>query len=281
MGHRPSCLPIRHWLRDYPRVQLVWYSRFSCRQLQRTGGHVHAPESRLMSSVFSLIRVLSKLGRRRIPIYCSHHVDMEYYVEQYAKSIAWLGNFFYWLFAKLPARYANANAAPTLCFLDSHIPHKAKGCMRVRIPSGVADERFKVDSDAQLAAERRDLERICGGSPDDCICIMVQRLAPEKDTMHALEALLQLRDGSETLAAAKAGKGKAIASASDRPFCTIDGKRKLRFVIAGDGPARKSLVNFTEKYKLPVTFTGNVKNDRLPPLYRAADVFVTCSTSET
>ena len=32
---------------------------------------------------------------------------------------------------------------------------------------------------------------------------------------------------------------------------------------------------------MPVTFTGNVKNDRLPPLYRAADAFVTCSTSET
>jgi glycosyltransferase involved in cell wall biosynthesis len=206
---------------------------------------------------------------------------MEYYVVQYAKSIAWLGNFSYWLFAKLPARYANANAAPTLCFLDSHIRHQAKGCMRFRIPSGVADGRFKVDSDAQLIAERRDLERICGGSPGDCICIMVQRLAPEKDTMHALEALLQLRDGPEALAAAKAGKGKGKASVSSRAICSIDGKRPIRLVVAGDGPARKSLVNFAERFKLPVTFTGNVKNDRLPPLYRAADVFVTCSTSET
>ena len=82
---------------------------------------------------------------RRIPVYCSHHVDMEYYIEQYASSISWLGNLSYWLFCKLPAaRHASVNAAPTLCFLDSHVPHKAQGCMRMRIPSGVADARFKV-----------------------------------------------------------------------------------------------------------------------------------------
>jgi len=109
---------------------------------------------------------------------------------------------------------------------------------------------------------------------------MVQRLAPEKDTLHALEALLQLRDGAEILKAERAGKGKAVTAGS-RPMLSLDGKRALRLVIAGDGPARQSLAAFADKYKLPVTFTGNVKNDRLPPLYRAADVFLTCSTSET
>ncbi|EOD07966.1 hypothetical protein EMIHUDRAFT_453232 [Emiliania huxleyi CCMP1516] len=161
---------------------------------------------------------------RRIPVYCSHHVDMEYYIEQYAASISWLGNLSYWLFCKLPAaRHASVNAAPTLCFLDSHVPHKAPGCMRMRIPSGVADARFKVDSAEQLVAERRDLERLCGAAAGDAICLMVQR----------------------------------------------------------DGPARRELAAFAERHALPVTFTGNVKNDRLPPLYRAADAFVTCSTSET
>lgn len=57
--------------------------------------------------------------------------------------------------------------------------------------------------------------------------------------------------------------------------------RKVHLVIAGDGPARKQLEQFAQQHALPVTFVGNLKNDALPPLYRAADLFVTCSTSET
>jgi len=225
---------------------------------------------------------------RRIPVYCSHHVDMEYYIEQYAASISWLGNLSYWLFCKLPAaRHASVNAAPTLCFLDSHVPHKAPGCMRMRIPSGVADARFKVDSAEQLVAERRDLERLCGAAAGDAICLMVQRLAPEKDAHHLLEALLQQRDGAAALAAAKeagckGGRCGAGGGGAGRasPVLLASGRR-LHVVIAGDGPARRELAAFAERHALPVTFTGNVKNDRLPPLYRAADAFVTCSTSET
>ena len=50
--------------------------------------------------------------------------------------------------------------------------------------------------------------------------------------------------------------------------------RKIRLVIAGDGPARKTLEQFAAANGLPVTFLGNLKNDALPPLYRAADVFI-------
>ena len=42
-----------------------------------------------------------------------------------------------------------------------------------------------------------------------------------------------------------------------------------------------SLEKYASKHALPVTFLGNVRNETLPPLYRAADLFVTCSTSET
>jgi len=58
-------------------------------------------------------------------------------------------------------------------------------------------------------------------------------------------------------------------------------------VIAGDGPARESLERRArELFKEDdqpsrVTFLGAVKNERLPALYRSADVFITCSRSET
>ena len=71
-------------------------------------------------------------------MYCSHHVDMEYYVGQYVR-LAWLANIgfmLYYILIKLPAMsLANVNAAPTLCFLESHMP--SCGGARRRIPSGV------------------------------------------------------------------------------------------------------------------------------------------------
>ena len=74
---------------------------------------------------------------------------------------AWFGAFLYWTLVKLPAvRLANVNAAPTLTFLDAHLPAAWSGSrregrkgpepVRRRIPSGVAAARFKVDDPAQL-----------------------------------------------------------------------------------------------------------------------------------
>ena len=54
----------------------------------------------------------------------------------------------------------------------------------------------------------------------------------------------------------------------------------LKLVIAGDGPARKELGQYAAERALPVTFVGNLSQTALPPFYRAADVFVTCATSE-
>lgn len=60
----------------------------------------------------------------------------------------------------------------------------------------------------------------------------------------------------------------------------VDG-RPVLLVVAGDGPARKSLEQYATTHALPVTFVGNLQQNALPPLYRAADLFITCSTSET
>ena len=62
---------------------------------------------------------------------------------------------------------------------------------------------------------------------------------------------------------------------------SLDGQRPLHLLIAGDGPSRKTLESYGKQHDLPITFAGNLPNTDLPPLYRAADIFVTCSTSET
>lgn len=204
---------------------------------------------------------------RRIPIYVSHHVEMKYYVYEYIKKVRFLahvGWFLYKLFQLWPATYlAQLNAAPTLCFLNDHLPN-VKGQLRRRIPSGVAHERFLVDSPEQVHGERRALLTKCGlaADADVCLFLMVQRLAPEKGTIRCLEALA------------------TVARTPGKPL-SLDGKRPVHVVIAGDGPSRGLLEKFARDKDLPVTFTGNLPNTQLPPLYRAADVFVTCSTSET
>jgi len=223
------------------------------------------------------VSILPVCAWRRIPVYCSHHVDMEYYIDKYMhfELFAWFGAFLYWTLVKLPAvRLANVNAAPTLTFLDAHLPAAWSGSrregrkgpepVRRRIPSGVAAARFKVDDPAQLEEERRDLLRSAGADPAGaaCVWLMVQRLAPEKATMVLLDALATMR-----------------AQGEGRPL-EVDG-RPLYLVIAGDGPAREQLSHFASERALPVTFLGNLSQTALPPLYRAADVFVTCSTSET
>jgi len=214
------------------------------------------------------LSVLPVCAWRRIPIYCSHHVDMEYYIDKYMHfgPFARLGTLLYSVTTKLPAmRWATVNAAPTFVFLDSHMPHSGRDTeMRKRIPSGVVASRFRCDDVSQLAEERRELLRLAGADPsgDDLVWLMVQRLAPEKSTMVALQGLAEMR-------AQAGGKGGEVEG------------RAVRLVIAGDGPARKTLEQFAAANGLPVAFLGNLKNDALPPLYRAADVFITCSTSET
>jgi len=209
--------------------------------------------------------ILPVAAWRRIPIYVSHHVDMEYYIYEYVKlrTLADFGYFFYRFLMVAPTTWlAQVNAAPTLTFLNGHLKYVAGA--RKRIPSGVAHERFLVDSPAQARVERLAMLERCGfaAGADACILLMVQRLAPEKGTMRCLEALAE------------------VPRAKNQPL-TLDGTRPVHLVIAGDGPSRKALEAFAKQHDLPVTFAGNLPNAELPPLYRAADLFVTCSTSET
>lgn len=57
----------------------------------------------------------------------------------------------------------------------------------------------------------------------------------------------------------------------------------LRFLIVGDGPARKELERLSEKLGLreDVIFTGKVDPSRVQEYYQLGDVFVSASTSET
>ena len=241
--------------------------------------------------------VLPACRWRGVASYCSHHVSMDEYAKRYVDLKKWpfLQEFclrgysaMYDICYRLPASYwGDVNSSMTRTFVNRHLPLAAKYSHVATIGSGVDVERFArtppltkdhlgwlwVDYES-CDSEREALCKRIGAShkdPETRIWVMVQRLAPEKDTHVALEALQVLKK-------------------NPRSF------RKTFLVIAGDGPARDFLekkakelfFSHADSNNNPednepgrVTFLGAVKNERLPSLYRAADLFITCSRSET
>ncbi|KAJ8602467.1 hypothetical protein CTAYLR_001310 [Chrysophaeum taylorii] len=219
---------------------------------------------------------------------------------------------------RLPATFwGDVNASMTRVFVEQHLPLAAKHSHVATIGSGVDADRFNRgrpnttitngggggggggggdsrrrlrhqstaddpdDDDKNESAKNHasnllwlwvdkdchdEREALCRriGAPNTAqVWLMVQRLAPEKDTHVALEALALM--------------SRRARAGADVPY----------LVIAGDGPAREGLEQraeelFPSKDRAPrIHFLGSVNNARLPTLYRACDVFVTCSRSET
>eukprot|EP00468_Gymnochlora_sp_CCMP2014_P004346 CAMPEP_0167753634 /NCGR_PEP_ID=MMETSP0110_2-20121227/7824_1 /TAXON_ID=629695 /ORGANISM="Gymnochlora sp., Strain CCMP2014" /LENGTH=445 /DNA_ID=CAMNT_0007639425 /DNA_START=117 /DNA_END=1454 /DNA_ORIENTATION=- len=195
--------------------------------------------------------VLPLCAWRTIPTYCSHHVDMELYFKKYTKGFTYkLGVGFYWILFKFPAQqWGTVNASMTTNFLDSHLPLSKTGALRTaKIPTGVQVEKFRVERKDQAVIERKRLCKKYKIPEDTRLFLMVQRLAPEKDTHRILPGLREL-------------------------------KENYHLLIVGHGPSEHELKELSKG--MNVTFTGRVPNSELPPLYRAADAFVTCSRSET
>ena len=102
-----------------------------------------------------------------------------------------------------------------------------------------------------FAPERRDqaLRATWGAGPDDCVCLHVGRIAPEKDIPLAIEAFKAIR--------------------ANHPGA--------RLVIAGDGPARPALQRSCPE----AVFTGTLPISQLAAVYASSDLFLFPSLSET
>lgn len=107
-----------------------------------------------------------------------------------------------------------------------------------------------VDIDT-FSPDRRDagLRASWGAGPEDCVCLHVGRIAPEKDIPLAIEAFQGIR---------RRHPG-------------------ARMVIAGDGPARAALARALPE----AIFTGTLPLDRLATVYASSDLFLFPSLSET
>ncbi|CAK9067158.1 2-Diacylglycerol 3-glucosyltransferase) (UDP-glucose:1 [Durusdinium trenchii] len=189
--------------------------------------------------------VLTVCAWRRIPVYCSHHVEMNMFAYKLVP-IRWVATFglkMYDLLGLAPAvKWGTLNAAPTLCFARDHLGKENEAKLR-RVPSGTHDI---FTATPKSETERKDVRLAKFGvdSEDDKVILMVQRLSAEKGTERVFKALLPKEEGGQGV--------------------------KGVLAVAGDGPAKDAE---EPGQKNPLK--------ELPALYRSADLFVTMSLSET
>lgn len=102
---------------------------------------------------------------------------------------------------------------------------------------------------------KRDVRAELGLTPDDLVLLTLSRVAPEKKIDQLLDILPNI----------------------------LEKFPKVKFVIAGDGPAMEDLKKQVknENLETKVIFTGNVEHSDVGNYYRMADLFVSASDTET
>jgi len=205
--------------------------------------------------------ILTICKKRRLPVYCSHHCDLDTYNKKYnypcVREIFYCG---YTWCARMPAFICgDVNAAPSMVsarreFSDCLFAGMTKsGWSRGSkvIPTAVDGNVFcPIDEETQ-AEDKERLATLCGVPSSKTIILMVNRLAPEKQVDIAINAW---------------------SMQSDWHLCII-----------GSGPTENMLKKMVCDLhcESSVTFLGEIENVKLPPYYRGSDAFLTCSDNET
>ncbi|TPR14554.1 glycosyltransferase family 4 protein [Apilactobacillus timberlakei] len=137
--------------------------------------------------------------------------------------------------------------APSKRVLDTLVRYGIKSPIRI-IPTGVNINKFDVNPEKSLKSE-------LGYKEDVQILLSVSRLAYEKNISGLIDIMPKI----------------------------INEKPKTQLMIVGDGPAKKDLEKQVQKMNLSnnVKFIGEISNDRISSYYHLADLFVSCSSSES
>lgn len=206
-------------------------------------------------SAYGFLRTLRKRGLSSRFIQTIHGVLADEYMHSSLDvsqtSRVKLANMLMWRLSRLERELAeNSGIIVTVSrysvrkILDYYGVEKSK--IRI-VPNGVDCERFK----PRTSSER--LKRQLGLDNNRSI-LFVGRLIPRKGLSYLVEAA-----------------GQVVKEADD-----------VKFVVAGDGPMRNSLIEWLTRLDLRdrFIFLGDVTEEMLPELYNCADVFVLPSIQE-
>lgn len=205
--------------------------------------HVHHPMLIGRTAVY--------LSRKyNIPLTFTYHTRYEQYAKCYTKGLLRLDKVMP-LYLHTFLKHCSYVFAPTAGMQDYLVNTCRVAPERTGIlPTGIERENFEVGS------EEADLLRKSVHAEGIPLLLTVSRMAQEKNVDFLLESLALTKEYY---------------------------KKPFRMLMVGDGPDREALEKKCAKLGLAdyVTFTGAVPNDRIAPYFKAADLFLFASKTET
>jgi len=197
---------------------------------------------------FSSFKLAKKISKATgAPIVHTYHTVYEDYTHYFSPN-KWAGKKAVVTFTRHVAKKTRAFIVPSkktynmLARYDVTIP-------MYTIPSGIDIDRFVKERPAKVKAVREKL----GIRQDECVLIYVGRLAKEKNLEEILDYMKDKRS------------------------------KRIRLIIVGGGPYQEDLEDAVIRRNLGdrVVFAGMVKNREIADYYKAGDIFVSASNSET
>lgn len=196
-------------------------------------------------STFVMARKIAK--QTGAPIIHTYHTVYEGYTHYFCPSRAW-GRKMVVAFSKLIASQTKAMIVPSAKISDMLEGYNVSAPLYV-IPSGIELEQFmgEADNSRDIIRERLGIKK------DECVLVYLGRLAKEKNLEEIIEFLSDEKSGG------------------------------IRLMIVGDGPYRTKLEEKAGECGMMerLIFAGMAAPDKVQEYYKAGDIFVSASTSET
>lgn len=197
--------------------------------------------------------ILGKMVAKKldIPVIHTYHTMYEDYLHYIAKGKV-LKRSHVKAFSRLFVNHTTGAVCPSERVIDVLRDYGVKVPMRV-IPTGIDIEKFKrPDITKAMIQDMRDKLEI---EDDQLLILSLSRISYEKNIQTIIKGFPKV----------------------------LEALPQARLVVVGKGPYLEKLQELTEELGIQefVQFTGEVPNDEVAIYYKAADYFVSASTSET
>ena len=225
-------------------VRGMWYAYLIAKELELDLIHTHTE--------FGAGLLGKMVGKKlRVPVIHTYHTMYEEYLHYIAKGKV-LKPAHVKYFSRAFTNHTTGVVCPSKRVINKLQEYGVKSPMRI-IPTGIDIDKFeRPDITAEMV---QDLRTELGLSEDQLVLLSLSRISYEKN----IQAIL-------------GGMGPIIEAFPE-----------ARLVIVGDGPYAEKLQEQAHQLGIAdyVLFIGEVPNDQVAIYYKAADYFVSASTSET
>lgn len=225
-------------------VRGMWYAYLIAKELELDLIHTHTE--------FGAGLLGKMVGKKlKIPVIHTYHTMYEDYLHYIAKGKVVRPTHVKY-FSRIFANHTTGVVCPSERVIDKLREYGVKAPMRI-IPTGIDIKKFeRPDITEQM---KKDLREQLGLNDENIMLLSLSRISYEKNIQAILHGLPQIIERFPT----------------------------TNLVIVGDGPYVDKLRSLAEELEISdnVQFVGEVPNDQVAIYYKAADYFVSASTSET